>query len=87
MIKYCLSEFAFWILRMCKVNYFVYPKENIQVIVDALVGQVQGKFNGQSGEFKRAQVLRAAMNSLPKATERDLALAIELAVQKKVGNV
>ena len=82
MIKYYLCEFAFWILRKCEVNYFVYPSESRQIIIEGLVSQVQGKFKDQSGEFKRSQVLRAAMNAFPKVEEREIGLAIELAVQK-----
>jgi hypothetical protein len=82
MIKYCVTEFAFWLLKICKVNYFIFPREERQIIVEGLVVQVQSKFKDQSGEFKRSQVLRAAMNAFPKAEERELGLAIEIAVQK-----
>jgi len=87
MMKYYLCEFAFWILKKCKVNYFVYPGEVHQVIVDGLVQQVESKFKEQSGEFKRSQVLRAAMNAFPEAKERELAFAIEISIQKTVNHV
>lgn len=37
-----------------------------------------------SGEFKRAQALRALMNRHPEARERECALTIELVVQEAV---
>jgi len=42
-----------------------------------MVDQVEQKFKNESGEFKRAQVLRAVMNIIPTATEREIAFAIE----------
>lgn len=45
--------------------------------------QIENSFAGASGEFKRNQALRAMLNSHPQASERDCALAIELAVRKE----
>jgi len=83
MFKDIIVSFALWLLNRCKVNYFLYPTEEKQTIIEGLVQQVQAKFADQSGEFKRSQVLRAAINTFPKAEERELGLAIELAVQKR----
>mgnify|MGYP001609679325 CR=1 FL=1 len=46
-----------------------------------LAAQVQQQFGGQSGEFKRAQVMRALINRHPHARHADCGLAIELAVR------
>jgi len=45
------------------------------------VEHIEKGFAGQSGEFKRAQALRALLNRHPEAKECDAALAIELAVR------
>ena len=45
------------------------------------VAHVEEHFRGQSGEFKRAQVLRGLLNRHPGAKERDCALAIEVGVR------
>lgn len=83
-IKNLLIKLAFWILNKYGVNYFLYPTEEIQRVVNLLVDQVEEKFRASSGEFKRGQVLRASMNSLPNASEREIALAIELSIQRNV---
>lgn len=49
-----------------------------------VVKQVENKFKAESGEFKRSQAMRMLMNIQPEAIERDIALAIELAVRKCV---
>ena len=67
------------VLDKYKVQYYLLPDGEIQEIVNMFVKQVEEKFKGESGEFKRAQVLRATMNTLPKASERDIAMAIEIA--------
>lgn len=83
MIKEWLLKLAFKILDKYKVNYFIYPSEENQNAINALVDQVELKFGVEEGEFKRAQVMRAAMNSLPKMSERDIAFAIELSIRKE----
>lgn len=56
---------------------------NLQLVVNGMVDQVEEKFKKEAGEFKRAQVLRAVMNILPDALERDIALAIEKRIQER----
>ena len=80
-MKNILLKLAYYILDKYKVNYFIYPEEKLQVLVNQLVDQVESKFKGESGEFKRAQVMRAALN-IPGVTERQVALAIEMAINK-----
>ena len=45
------------------------------------IPHVRARFRGESGEFKRAQVLRGLLNRHPGALERDCALAIEIALR------
>lgn len=45
-----------------------------------LVAQVEDKFQGVSGEFKRAQALRALLNNHTKFSERQCSQAIEVAI-------
>lgn len=83
---------AFRILNKYNVQYWTElpvstVEEEITVLqntVDQMVDQVEEKFRNEAGEFKRAQVLRAVMNILPDALERDIALAIEKKIQKRV---
>ena len=70
---------AIKVLDKYEVKYYLLPDGEIQTTVNMFVKQVEEKFKGESGEFKRAQVLRATMNTLPKASERDIAMAIEIA--------
>lgn len=49
----------------------------LQLTVNQMVEQVEQKFKRESGEFKRSQVLRAVLNILPDALERDISFAIE----------
>ena len=79
-----LTKLAFKILNYYKINYFIYPSESRQLLVNSMVDQVEGKFKNESGEFKRAQVMRAIMNSDSTMPERDIALAIELAIRRHV---
>ena len=82
MIKYILIKICLKILDKFGVNYFLYPNENMQVVVNGVVDQVEAKFKKEAGEFKRSQALRSCMNIDSKWTEREIALAIELAVQR-----
>lgn len=83
---------AFKVLNKYKVQYWTelpvttVEKEItiLQETVDAMVDQVEEKFKKEAGEFKRAQVLRAVMNILPDALERDIAFAIEKKIQQSV---
>ena len=68
------------ILRVFKIELIAVPMIGAQLMESAkmIIGQT-GAMEG-SGEFKRAQALRALMNRHPEARERECALAIELAV-------
>ena len=90
MINNLLIKLAFWLLRVYKVTLepvVIYEEKDygldpgLMKITEGMVEQVENKFGTQSGEFKRHQVLRAVMNSIPNASERDIAFAIELAVR------
>lgn len=83
-MKYILiQKFALWLLDKCKVNYFIYPREENQLLIEQLVTQVEAKWGKESGEFKRSQVLRAALNAAPNMSESEIAFAIELAIQRQ----
>jgi hypothetical protein len=83
MIKNNLLKIAFWILKKYEIRYLLVTEDDFQHIIDELVEQVELKFKGESGEFKRAQVLRAALNIYGESKiERDIAYAIEVAVRK-----
>lgn len=81
--KYAV-KLACWIFKKCEIDYVLLPDSAVQDSVSELVAQVEEKFKGESGEFKRAQVMRAVMNQLPKASERDIAFAIEVEIRKDV---
>lgn len=75
---------AFRVLQIYNVPYWtelpVLTEEVVSILqltVNEMVDQVEQKFKNESGEFKRAQVLRAVMNIIPTATEREIAFAIE----------
>lgn len=80
---------AFKVLQKYNITYWtelpVLTEEVVSVLqltVNEMVDQVEQKFKNESGEFKRAQVLRAVMNIIPTATEREIAFAIE----KRINN-
>jgi len=74
---------AFKVLQKYNVTYWtelpivLQDVTELQLTVNKMVDQVEQKFKNESGEFKRAQVLRAVMNIIPAATERGIAFAIE----------
>lgn len=72
---------AFRVLDKYKVSYIIPPSSDVNQLVQKFVQQVEEKFGNESGEFKRAQVMRAVMNSDPSLKERDIAFAIEVAVR------
>ncbi len=83
-IRQAIVAFGLWIARMggwvpLRADEMASPE--LAASARMFVAHVQRGFTGQSGEFKRSQVLRAMMNRHPEATERDIALAIELAVR------
>ena len=83
MIKNYLLKLAFHILKKYEIRYVLIVEDDFQRIIDELVEQVESKFKNESGEFKRSQVLRAAMNIYGESKiERDIAYAIEMAVRK-----
>lgn len=78
-----MIKFLNWIF-----SYFGYelvkriPTE-IDQLADEFVKQVENKFNGESGEFKRSQVLRMLLNRFPTERESVLAMAIEQSVLRQ----
>lgn len=56
--------------------------DTLQQTVNHVVREVEKKFLHESGEFKRAQVLRSVMNIHSNAPERDIGYAIEKAVRE-----
>ena len=79
-----LTKLAFKILDFNNVKYYLPPSDDVQETVNSLVDSVEKKWGKESGEFKRHQVLRAASNVIPNVKEREVALAIELAVRTNV---
>lgn len=84
MIKTNLLKLAYWIFKRYEVSFILRPDTLLQDTVGMMVSQVEDKFSKESGEFKRAQVMRAVMNILPDASERDIAFAIELEIRRNV---
>lgn len=81
---------AFKTLNKYKVQYWtelpvapvvIYEPTQLELTVNEMIEQVEQKFKSESGEFKRAQVLRAVMNILPNEKERDISFAIEKRIQ------
>lgn len=75
-----MLKFLNWVLKRFGVKLYMLPYLDDGLIASAkeLMYQVDGK--EASGEFKRAQVLRALMNRHPTTPERVLALAIEVII-------
>jgi hypothetical protein len=46
------------------------------------IQHVEEKFSNESGEFKKAQAFRMMLNRNPQHKERDISLALELAVHR-----
>lgn len=75
-----MLKFINFLLRFAKVELVALPyiQKDLRESAKLITGQV-AEMDG-SGEFKRAQALRALMNRHPELGEGDLALAIELAL-------
>lgn len=61
------------------------PSSDLTALAARIVLEYQQQMPGHSGEAKRHQVLARLKKSVPEARERELALAIELAVMKVLG--
>jgi len=78
-----MIKFLNWVF-----SYFGYelvkkvPSE-IENLAFDFVKQVEEKFKGESGEFKRSQVLRMLLNRFPSERESTLAMAIEQSVLRQ----
>lgn len=71
-------------LWLCRLGGFVpYEAPALDVLESARIFVAQANPLGGSGEYRRNQALRALMNRHPEARERDLCLAIELAVRER----
>jgi hypothetical protein len=83
-MKSLLIKFALFIFRHYLYRAFMIPPEMEPIIADAIVEA--DKWNrttspGTSGEFKRHQCYGYLLKKYPKARNRDVAIAIELAIQ------
>ena len=75
MIKLINLLLCFW-----KIELIAIPKVSGEMKDSAALMTAQLDAVAGSGEYKRAQALRALMNRHPEAKERECALAIELAL-------
>lgn len=76
-----MIKFLNWLLRWMGIELVALPylSPEIKTSAKELIAQMDNAVG--SGEFKRAQVLRALLNRHPELRERDCALAIELALR------
>lgn len=72
-----LATWGGW--RPCALPHL--PGDPLLESARALVADVDTRFAGTSGDFKRREALRVLMNQQPTAPTRDLSLLIELALQ------
>jgi hypothetical protein len=83
-MKNILVKFALLILKHYAYKAFWVSEELDRIIAEAnkqIVVWDTKTSPGTSGEFKRHQVLAALMKKYPKVPNRDVAIAIELAIQ------
>jgi hypothetical protein len=80
LIKWSLAFATFlgWTPPACTKPHFESP-----FLADAVLGVEQVSSRNESGDFLRREVLLFLINRHPEAKERDLNLAIEMAVQQK----
>ena len=69
-----------YILRLFGISLVALPAIPKAVIESTRMILLQTAEMEGSGEFRRAQAMRAIMNIHPDATQRQIALAIELAI-------
>ena len=76
-----MIRFLNWLLHWVGVELVALPylPPEIKASAKELIAQMDNAIG--SGEFKRAQVLRALLNRHPELRERDCALVIELALR------
>ncbi len=79
-MKTLLVKFGLWLARLGGWNEFTHGLDPA-ILDSAKLMTTQAETMGGSGEYRRREALRAMMNRHPKAPERDLALAIELALR------
>ena len=80
-LRRMMVAFGLWLARLGGWHPVPLVSDDLMASARMFVAHVQEQFEEQSGEFKRSQCLRALLNRHPGATERDAALAIELAVR------
>lgn len=66
------------VLRLFKVQVIAVPHISKALLDSAREITAQAESMGGSGEYRRAQAMRAMLNRHPDASERACALAIEL---------
>jgi hypothetical protein len=75
-----MIKFVNYILKLFGVMLIAAPAISDELMQSAKLITAQVEMMGGSGEYRRAQALRALMNRHPEARERECALAIELAL-------
>lgn len=88
-LRYLLVRFGLWLSRLGlrlaeRSGWRADNQVDDDLFGDAIrvVRMVERSFPEASGEFRRRDALRVLLNRFPAARERDLALAIEMAVQR-----
>lgn len=79
-MKNIIRSFAVWLLDIVGYKAISVPKLSEEFLESTRLIMSQAEAMGGSGEFRRAQVMRAMMNRHPEARERDIALAIEMQI-------
>lgn len=79
-----IIKFALWLLAKCGQSPYIIDKRALKVLekMRPIVKDVRARYENVSGEFRRHQALARGMDAMPDVPERDLALAIELAVRE-----
>lgn len=80
-MKRLLIRFAGWILRHYGIPLFLLSAEIISLRDSAVKLCDKIDIQDQSGEWKRHQVYAKLIKMYPRASRRDIALAIELALR------
>lgn len=77
-----LLAIAQTLAKLAGANLIAVPGMTAELVDSAreLCAQVQERNRGESGEYKRGQVLRSLINRHPEAKESALAMAIEVAI-------
>lgn len=74
-----LAQWGGWVVPVCTLPHS--PTHDRIAHAQRLVADVEQRFGRSPGEFKRREALRVLLNQFPQATERELNLLIELALQ------